>query len=706
MTLSSTTSSLLKVKMAALHAHPAQMRTVYSLEAMAELTLQVLVNQGIDTWNPIVVTPTPDNNGYYVVSGHRRRMATLFSWAVELYLSQQPEPEVRRAAYTLEEMQAFLQTLLTKYEDIESAADAVALKFAERMLEVAHFEGDPKSQILALQRANYGSETPDVLGIAHSFRAALDSGASETEIARNIGQPPAFVYKHLALTRIPLELADLIAAGKVPMSVAGIVAELHPESARNGMALFVVTNVGQVTADGLKSCARAVTGWHQFGTMPMTLAHQGQRNMIRILANLWQTQVNTTPVQTWANAVMLIYRGINHGAPWENQAAYAEWIRVLGGDLYYQEPTGIRWEPLIRDHLTTVSCEQCPLVRLPERVLLQDLSDRPGALGRPCRTAERSTYSRCINGFATGDPLDVRVPFAWADHPGVTKQGQFYTVLDTQSLDAAWQTQATTEDAVTAQEEAASIAQGTDEGANTTAPSPHTPKKTTQAAAPSNTKGTPPPETAPNDGNPEKADAPIAKMRAQITAYMHSHLAQAVSHPFATPCSGCQHRLTQSPTKDTSVPHCAWAGRLRSVYFLTLQDATKQIAIPVCRQYAPNRPWQELIPAHLAPVPLPRDYLISQIRLHVKEADRAGNTDRHPFEFLTGRPLGSESYTHWFETQFTEQVGSLSDTHLFTLFVWSLSEYERARHANTFTLPTDAQTSGFITVAELSRSVS
>ena len=147
MTLSSTTSSLIMVKMAALHAHPAQMRTVYSLEAMAELTLQVLVNQGIDTWNPIVVTPTPDGNGYYVVSGHRRRMATLFSWAVELYLSQQPEPEVRRATYTLEEIQAFLQTLLTKYEDIESAADAVAPKFAERTLEVARFEGDPKSQI-------------------------------------------------------------------------------------------------------------------------------------------------------------------------------------------------------------------------------------------------------------------------------------------------------------------------------------------------------------------------------------------------------------------------------------------------------------------------------------------------------------------------------------------------------------------------------
>jgi hypothetical protein len=702
MSVVAATSALLPIPVADLHAHPAQMRTVYNLEAMAELTLQILANRGVDAWNPIVVTTAPESKGYYVVSGHRRRMATLFSWAVEYYLGQHPEPEARRAAYTIEEMQTFLQTLLTKYEDIESAADAVATKFAERTLEVALFEGDSKAQILALQRANYGSETPDVLGIAHSLRAALDAGASETEIARNIGQSPAFVAKHLALTRIPLELADLIASGKVPMSVAGIVAELQPESARNGMALFVVTNVGQLTAEGLKACARAITGWHQFGTVPMTVAHQGQRNMIRMLANLWHTQVNATPVQTWANAVMLLYRGINHMAPWESQGTYSEWIRVLGGDLYYREPEGILWEALICDHLTSVACDRCPLIRLPERILQQDLSDRPGVLGLPCRTTERNTYSRCINGFATGDLLSVRVPFAWAEHPGVTKQGQFYTVLDTESLDAAWHAQAATEDAELIQIAPLEIEVTADAGTPLIAAAEPL-KATVATPAPATTKGTRPTDS--NGVTSEKADAPIAKMRAQITAYMQSHAAQNVRHPFATPCTSCQHRLSQSPTKDTSVPHCAWAGRLRSVHFLTLQDAAKQIAIPVCRQYAPNRPWQDLIPAHPAPVVLPRDYLISQIRLHVKEADRNSSSDRHPFEFLTGRPLGSESYTDWFESQFTEQVGSLSDAHLFTLFLWSLSEYERARHANAFTLPADAQASGFITVAELSRSI-
>lgn len=698
--MTTTTPVLQRVEMGSIFAHPAQMRTLYSPEGMAELALQVYANQGIDAWNPILVTPAPEGNGYYVVSGHRRRMATLFAWAVEVWLDHQPDAATHRAAFTLDEMQTFLQTLLSKYTDIEGAADALATKFADRPLEVALFEGDPKAQILALQRANYGSEIPDVLGIAHSFRAALDAGASETEIARNSGQPLTFVQKHLALTRIPPELAELIAAAKVPMSVAQIVSDLQPEAARNGMALFVVTNVGQVTADGLKSCARAITGWHPFGTMPMTLAHQGQRNMIRMLAALWEAQVATKPVQTWANAITLIYRGINHTAPWESQSAYSEWIRVLGGDTYFQETAGgIQWEPLIRDFLTAVACEHCPLARLPERILLQDLSDRPGALGRPCRTANRAAYQRCINGFAAGDLLEIRVPFAWEPHPGVTKQGQFYTVTDAQALEDAWHAQAATEDADAAAEVPPAFSEPP---INTPTPDISTSRKSKgDADSASQAKAA----TTPTTPTTEKADGPIAKMRAQIAEFMQSHTAQTVHHPFATPCGTCQHRLTQSPTKDTSVPHCSWAGRLRPVQFLTLQDVAKQIAIPICRQYAPNQPWQELIPAHPAPVPLPRDYLISQIRLHVKEADRAGNSDRHPFEFLTGRPLGSESHTTWFETQFTEQVGSLSDAQLFTLFVWSLSEYERARHANAFTLPTDALASGFVTVAELSRSV-
>src|SRR5690606_33952343 len=124
-----------------------------------------------------------------------------------------------------------------------------------------------------LQRANYGAEAPDPLGIAHSFRAALDEGATEAAIARNVGHPLSYVQKHLALTRVPVELAELVAAGRLPMSVATIVADVQPEVARNGMALFAVTNAGQVTAEGLKACATTLRAWQPFGAMSMTVAH-------------------------------------------------------------------------------------------------------------------------------------------------------------------------------------------------------------------------------------------------------------------------------------------------------------------------------------------------------------------------------------------------------------------------------------------------
>jgi PRTRC genetic system protein B len=53
-----------------LKAHPAQMSTIYDLESLATLTLQVY-ERGLDQWQPIVATPNGD--GFYMVSGHRPR---------------------------------------------------------------------------------------------------------------------------------------------------------------------------------------------------------------------------------------------------------------------------------------------------------------------------------------------------------------------------------------------------------------------------------------------------------------------------------------------------------------------------------------------------------------------------------------------------------------------------------------------------------
>ncbi|MCP5011046.1 MAG: hypothetical protein GY942_13775 [Aestuariibacter sp.] len=176
---------------------------------------------------------------------------------------------------------------------------------------------------------------------------------------------------------------------------------------------------------------------------------------------------------------------------------------------------------------------------------------------------------------------------------------------------------------------------------------------------------------------------------------MKRHAQFATSHPFTTTCDRCRHRLDSSPTKDESVPHCGWGGRPRNVTFKVLTpDIEDAPHIPVCRQFAPNRPWHELVPAHPCPSEIPRDWLKEQILLLVKNANQHGS-NRNTFEFLTGRPMGAnENYGDWFSQQLDAQGGDLSDAQLFTLFIWTHAEWQRARNSQ-FRLPLNGQVMQF-----------
>jgi hypothetical protein len=127
--------------------------------------------------------------------------------------------------------------------------------------------------------------------------------------------------------------------------------------------------------------------------------------------------------------------------------------------------------------------------------------------------------------------------------------------------------------------------------------------------------------------------------------------------------------------------------------------ASASLHIPVCRQFAPNQPWPELIPAHPEPPGIPRDWLKVQILHLVKEANRHGS-DRNAFEFLTGRPMGAnENYGDWFSQQLDAQGGDLSDAQLFTLFVWAHAEWQRAK-SDSFSLPINGHGMQFATYQE------
>jgi hypothetical protein len=286
----------------------------------------------------------------------------------------------------------------------------------------------------------------------------------------------------------------------------------------------------------------------------------------------------------------------------------------------------------------------------------------------------------------------VRVPWEWSQYPGVVNDGGDYRARRYEDLLIAWQAQADKE-------------QAEDEALTPPTDDKQSPQPPVEAMSSSSRDKRP--LAAQSQQSAETAeptlpakDSPIAKQRAQIADFMKRHEQLAANHSFATPCGRCRHRLDSSPTKDESVPYCTWAGRLRSVTFKVLEpDGNGSLHIPVCRQFAPNQPWPELIPAHPEPPSIPRDWLKVQILNLVKEANRHGS-DRNAFEFLTGRPMGAnESYGDWFSQQLDAQGGDLSDAQIFTLFVWAHAEWQRAK-SDSFSLPINGHGMQFATYQE------
>ncbi len=673
-----------------LKAHPAQMRTVYDLDALATLTLQVF-ERGLDQWQPIVASP--NGEGYHIVSGHRRHMAQLFSFALRDWSKEHADTEI-----SIEVVRTMIHTLVESLGTLDQVMASLLTKYGDEAVEFVTFEGSQKAQILALQAANYGSEQPDMLGVAHSFRQAVAVGATPEEIARNVGQHVQFVRNHLALTEIPPELAQRIAAGELPTSVATAVADL-PEPKRTGLAVFILANeTGKLTARAIKECAMTLKKWPGL-QLPLMVKHQSQRNIARALVTLWGQVVDAYPEDAYAAAAMLIYRNL-HEEPWANQEKLTLWFQALGGDTYFVEGQ-IHWGQVVEYLMTEVACDSCPIGQLPRQQLAADLAKgQGGPLGMPCRVHEET--SRCIHGLAPNDNFDVRVPWEWSQLPGVVQEGGDYRVKSYEALLGAWQAQAARE----AQEVETAVSAPAPVASPSVGQLPERDIQARGAAANSQTAAPQAAATAVAAATAEADDKPsqIAKQRQQIADFMQRHEQFAISHPYATPCGQCRHRLEKSPTKDDAIPHCAWAGRLRNVSFKLLvvdnqQSDASRLTVPVCRQYAPSQPWAALIPAHPEPPGVPRDWLKAQIR-HLVNAGNRNHSDRNTFEFLTGRPMAAnENYGDWFSQQLESQGGELSDAQLFTLFMWAHTEWQRASNL-TFSLPLNGHGKQFVVVQE------
>ncbi len=664
-----------------LKAHRAQMRTQYDLDELATLTLQVY-QRGLDTWNPIVAATHGDE--HHIISGHRRHKAALLALALKSWANGKQDDEI-----TIEVVRAMLQTLVESLGSLDKLMGSLVNKYGEELIEFVPFEGSEKSQILTLQAANYGSAKPDMLGIAHSFREAVLAGASEAEIARNSGQHPNYVRNHLALTEVPPELARRIAAGELPMSVAATIAEL-PEPKRTGLAIFILANdVGKITAGTIKDIATTLKKWPGL-QQPLFVKHQTQRNVIRALLLLWNEAVAHYPQDAYATVALFVYRGLEKD-PWTNDAGLLAWFEAFGGEAYVTEGQ-INWKAVADNLLPSISCQTCPLAQLPKERLQADLPDLPCRVGR--------VVDRCLHGLTPDDPFDVRVGWNWAELPGIVREGNEYRARSMESLLHAWYAQAQREQ----EEEAVSreaLAAGEEDAAGRE-PLEDAVSRGPLAAGNSTTTTNASPLTA--NGQPPAAnpDSPVAKQRALIADYMARHTQLAIQHPLATPCATCRHRLEQSPTKDETVPHCTWAGRPRQVTFKVLQaESAAAPVIPVCKQYAPTGSWATLIPEHPQPPQMPRDWLKEQILLLTAAATSNWDGGFVPFEFLTGRPLSkSEKHGDWFANQLNEQIGELSLGQLWTLFVWTMSEWQRAK-GQKFTLALNGSGVQFATYQEL-----
>ena len=247
--------------LANLQIHPAHDRTRYDLDKLAGLTLQV-VQRDLDNWQPITATPltTTPNGRYGIISGVRRWLSRILAYGVQEW-AQQPAHQARIAAAGGIDL-AFVRELLVEIvqlfstpaetdrvisaqklgqgttlsaESVHHAASQLLALYGDKTIAIAEFTGDTKAQTLALQAANSNREDPDPLGLAKSYKAAYEAGATPAEIARHSGVHTEFVINHLALTQLPPALAAAISAGQLPMGMARLITR-QKNPLRDGIA--------------------------------------------------------------------------------------------------------------------------------------------------------------------------------------------------------------------------------------------------------------------------------------------------------------------------------------------------------------------------------------------------------------------------------------------------------------------------------------
>jgi hypothetical protein len=649
-------------KLSQLQDNPAQCRTLIQAWPLAELALQVYTD-GVSPHHPFVVADNGDGS-YRLVSGHRLRNAALLAEEIKKQRGAEngvtlfdvwdvlcdvagtdqevivcdacntiAEVDDRRNVYCRRcESWVDAHTEIRKFPDADTLPDLhqVLANRGDAEVPVVLYEGSPKEEILMLQQANAGGEKPDLLGLARSFAAAVEAGATPEEIATANTIPESRVSAILMLNCIPADLARAIADGDMALGVARELSRLKGDELKLDAAAEAIRLRGGCYVEQVAKLVSTLQNW-ETPVVPLDpeMAPR-QRNGARLIAALWAKTLSEDPARAW----LAVARGALH-----HRGMCVEFLSDASlSDLLYELVPEAR-------------CETCQL--------REQLKRAPFGLWHnkyPCQTGDDEVKC-CGRAVGPSDPYVVRVPYDWSGYPGVERTGYSERAcFSAEDFDRAIEAALAPEDEKPGRDDSHLYDLAS-----------HCKRAYPKLREPKN----------------------VAEQRALIADYMARHATfSGASHWFATCCETCQHKLEESPVKSKpDAPHCAWAHRRRKVQFGVRKpvEEGQGPVIPLCRQYKPSKCWDELIPDHPTPPPNVTREWMKNVITHLVEHVERENRDQRTYvrmmcEHLTGRPeLSRESHLRWLFARFEEKIGNLSDAQLWTLVLGITAEWERDR---------------------------
>jgi len=642
-----------EVPLGSLVPHDANMRRLYPIGPMAELTMQMLA-RGYDQDKPMLVQPIPKLGRqkiqkYRIIRGHRRRMARVFC----LYLMEEYPDNDWEIGGVIGEW----ETAVAKYGSVPAVSQKLLAKsFSKCTVPAVEFQGDYKEGLCALWSDNFGEDKPDKMGSAHSFLEGQEAGFSVRQIAAQVGQAVSYVENLIALAGLDDQLALLIAEDKLGLGLASSLMSL-PEGKRAGVVGFILGNDPKMlTVTRLNAAISRLDKWVGF-QIPLLVPVQLHRNVARSLIEIWTRRLETNPDGAWQSAFTYFYNtDADYKEPYASVGKIVDWMAAFGIIASTERTSSLQ---KLGHFLPPeqVSCETCPVKQLPEEILAVDLS-RPLLA---CRHASlRDKVQNCLHGLAPGDPFHVRVAPEWSAMPGVKDGDSPRPYVDSyEDLLTAYTARRELEAKRREEEERIRESQAAQAQAT---------QQTATASA----------DADANEPDEPSGPRPIDIMRGQIAAFMALHeLMDGQQHMLAMTCKGCTELLDNSPTADPALPHCAAAARLRTVVFEKIVPVNGDSGfseVPLCLQYKPIAMLGDSMPAYPGDVPIDRSMMLSQIR---RFAD-CKNNKSSIFEWIIGGG-GSRAGEQkgWLTRILDDEHGNLSDGQLFLMFLIAVAENGR-----------------------------